>query len=68
MVTWKTCEDNTNHFRCNTNDILNNKHIPINGKLDGVIITNGDELYVFAGDKKHNVYMYDIDTKTWEQQ
>ena len=55
--------DYINHFRGLSADVTANKHIPdSNGKLDGVLVGNGDELYCMdTGD----TYLYDLENKVW---
>ena len=52
-----------NHFRCITEDINSNKHMPDDaGKLDGYIVENGDELYDI---KARKAYIWSTDDNNW---
>ena len=55
--------DYINHFRGLSTDVTTNKHIPnAEGKLDGVVVENGSELYCMdTGD----TYLYDLENKVW---
>lgn len=55
--------DYINHFRGLSADVTANKHIPdSNGKLDGVLVGNGDELYCMDNG---DTYLYDLENKVW---
>ena len=55
--------EHINHFRGLSADVTANKHIPgVDGKLDGTVVGNGDELYCMdTGD----TYLYDLENKVW---
>lgn len=55
-------------FRCNTQDVLDNKHIPVDGQMLGYILRNGDELYIISGAKIGATYIYDLDANAWVEQ
>ena len=58
--------DYINHFRGLSADVTANKHIPdANGKLDGVLVGNGDELYCMDNG---DTYLYDLENKVWLMQ
>lgn len=66
--------EHINHFRMTTADFDSGKHLPDekgcvypNGVTD-VKLHNGDELYIFKGDKKGDVFIYDEESMTWEEQ
>ena len=55
-----------NHFRGLSADVTSNKHLPDSeGKLDGVKLRNGDELYCFDNGDTH---IYDEENVRWWQQ
>ena len=59
--------DYINHFRGLSADVTANKHIPdSNGKLDGVLVGNGDELAIMDG--AQDVYLYDFENRVWSKQ
>ena len=59
--------DYINHFRGLSADVAANKHIPdSNGKLDGVLVGNGDELAIMDG--AQDVYLYDFENRVWLKQ
>ena len=59
--------EHINHFRGLSADVTANKHIPgADGKLDGVVVGNGDELAIMDGSQ--DVYLYDYENKVWIQQ
>lgn len=66
--------EHINHFRGTTADYEANKHIPDSfGYVypDGVTnvkLKNGDELYIFSGDRKGDVLIYDEEHMKWELQ
>ena len=66
--------EHINHFRCTTADYEANKHIPDSDGYvypDGVTkvkLKNGDELYIFKGDKKGDVLIFDEECMEWESQ
>ena len=49
-------------FNCITSDITNNKHIPVDDKLDGCRVDNGNVLYNM---ENGDVYKYDLENKRW---
>ena len=59
--------EHINHFRGLSADVTANKHIPgVDGKLDGTVVGNGDELAIMDG--AQDVYLYDLENKVWLKQ
>lgn len=61
MVSFKYQQDSLNHFRGISTDYPT-KCNPTKGKLDGVVLLNGDELYLMDTEEVH---LWDGENKKW---